>query len=271
MDTIGEDNPVTEQALAEIGEQTPENCHKVLVAEDDFTTQNLLKTLLSHAKYDVTVAQNGKEAWDLLETSISPESAENPAHRPFDVVICDWNMPGMNGLELVKRIRESRGLCLTYVILITASSTTERLVLGFDQGADDYVSKPFKTAELLARVKAGCRIRRLQKENSELQHQLAALHLAATASHEINNPLMILMGNWELLKSKLATLQDATIDKRMQRIRGAAERIQNVADSLKDLRKVELTTYLRSTKMINLGPKKNDPVTDPAPSPNVAG
>lgn len=228
---------------------------RVLVAEDDSTTVHLLKTLLERAGYEVTTVRNGLEAWDLLAQTVLPEKCRpkgSPAPVPFEVVISDWNMPEINGLGLVRRIRQCRELRLTYVILVTASNSTDRLVLGFDEGADDYVCKPFKPAELVARVKAGVRIRALQQENAELQHQLAALHLAAAASHEINNPLMILMGNWELLNSALADMNDSNVKKRMQRIRGAAERIQNVAESLKRLRKVELTTYLRDIKMIDL-------------------
>jgi len=240
---------------------------RIMVAEDNGPTRAFLQALLKKAGYAVTAASNGQEAYDLLCKALDEsENEEIDGTLPlgtFDLLLCDSTMPVMTGRELVGKLRQHRQLRLMFIIMVTADAKIESVVSGLEVGADDYVTKPFQPAELLARVKSGMRIRLLQQEIATLEHQLAAVHLATAASHEINNPLMILMGNLEMLKRKLEAQDNEEINRRLNAIGLAAERIHKVALDLRKLKQIKLTTYVRNHKMIDLG-------NDPSPEQNVA-
>jgi DNA-binding response OmpR family regulator len=229
---------------------------RILVAEDNGPTRAFLQALLRKAGYEVTPAANGQEAYDFLVKAVEDSGHEQQDEmlppQAFDLLLCDSSMPVMTGRELVGKLRLHPCLRRMFIIMVTADAKVESVVSGLEVGADDYVTKPFQPAELLARVKSGLRIRRLQQEIATLEHQLAAVHLATAASHEINNPLMILMGNLEMLKRKLEPQGDEEINRRLGAIAVAAERIHKVALDLRRLKQVRLTTYVRNHKMIDL-------------------
>jgi DNA-binding response OmpR family regulator len=121
---------------------------KVLFAEDNPVFHSMLATMLKKWGYDPIATRNGNEAWEQL--------TQDPSIR---LVVLDWMMPGMDGLEVCRRIRcqlDAGGY--TYVIMLTARTETRDLIEGFEAGADDYLTKPFNAHELLARLRAGQRI-----------------------------------------------------------------------------------------------------------------
>ena len=118
---------------------------KILFAEDDADLRRAVKTLLERSGYTVEAAENGEDAVDLVEGG------------DFDGVIMDWMMPEMDGVEALRVLR-SRG-CGLPCLMLTARDAVEDRVTGLDAGADDYLPKPFSTAELLARVRAMLRRR----------------------------------------------------------------------------------------------------------------
>ncbi|MCK4660239.1 MAG: response regulator [Phycisphaerae bacterium] len=126
----------------------------VVIADDDPDLVRLLGKHLGKAGYTVLKCGNGKEAFDLV--------AEHKAV----LLLADWEMPGLTGVELCRRIRESQLDNAVYIILLTANGRQDHLVAGLESGADDYLVKPAHPAELLARVRAGERVLRLwlQKE-----------------------------------------------------------------------------------------------------------
>lgn len=130
----------------------------------------LLENWLQKWKYEVTSVDNGLEAWGVLQEEDSPRMA-----------ILDWMMPGLDGIELCRRIRRQPPGPYKYVLLLTAKGSKEDVVAGLDAGADDYLTKPFDANELRARLRAGERIRELQgalvKAHSELQFEAAHDHL----------------------------------------------------------------------------------------------
>lgn len=113
---------------------------KILVVEDEQKVAEVLKRGLSEAGYDVALAFDG-------QSGLRMATAE-----PYDLVLLDINLPGMNGLELCKRLREKDEI--TPVLMLTALSMSDDIVAGFEAGADDYLPKPFRFNELYARVKA---------------------------------------------------------------------------------------------------------------------
>jgi DNA-binding response OmpR family regulator len=238
---------------------------RILVAEDNGPTRAFLQALLKTVGYEVTTTTNGQEAYDALVKAIEESGHEDVDEtlppQAFDLLLCDSSMPVMTGRELVGKLRLHRRLRRMFIIMVTADAKVESVVSGLEVGVDDYITKPFQSAELLARVKSGLRIRRLQQEIATLEHHLAAGHLATAASHEINNPLMILMGNLEMLKRKLEAQGDEEINRRLSVIGMAAERIHKVALDLRKLKQIRLTTYVRNHKMIDLNATEDTPAS----------
>jgi DNA-binding response OmpR family regulator len=133
---------------------------KILVADDSTVFRSVLQRMLTSWGFDVIVACDGDQAWDCLRG----ESA-------LKLVVLDWMMPGVDGVELCRRIRSDlRGV---YVIVLTAKTEPTDLLTALEAGADDYVSKPLKSAELRTRLRAACRILELQESenNSSLATQ----------------------------------------------------------------------------------------------------
>jgi two-component system, cell cycle response regulator len=126
---------------------------KILAAEDNLVFQSMLRTMLTKWGYDVTMARDGTEAWEALQSEDSPRLA-----------ILDWMMPGMDGVEVCRRIRAADREPYVYVLLLTARTDSQDLVEGMDAGADDYLTKPFNAHELRVRLRAGRRILDLQEE-----------------------------------------------------------------------------------------------------------
>ncbi len=115
---------------------------RILMAEDEENISDFVSRGLSDFNYNVTVVNNGLDAWKLLE-----------AGEHFDLVMLDIRMPGMMGLDVCQKIREQFGYDIP-VLMLTALDTTDDIVMGLHAGADDYIVKPFKFMELLARIQA---------------------------------------------------------------------------------------------------------------------
>jgi len=126
---------------------------RVLVAEDDPMVRRILQSWLQQWAHDVTVAENGADAWNVLQQA-----------QPPDLLILDWMMPEIDGLELCRRVRADQRTGYRYILLITAKDARQDLVSGFEAGADDYLTKPFDRDELRARLRVGERILKLQDD-----------------------------------------------------------------------------------------------------------
>jgi len=118
----------------------------------------------------------GAEGHDVLEATNGVEALEAVAQQQPDLVLLDIMMPGMDGYETCARMKEMRGQDFLPVIMVTAKTETDSLVKAFDQGADEYVTKPFEPLELMARVKSMLRIRRMYRENTVLKQEIASQH-----------------------------------------------------------------------------------------------
>ena len=131
----------------------------ILVAEDDYVSRLLVKKAIKKIGHDVLEAENGKLAWQLFLE-----------HKP-DMIISDWMMPEMDGIELCRKIREAPKKTYSYIMLLTAKDKMTDLVEVFEAGADDYIIKPFKPDELRSRIKTGERIVKLEGQHHDLQEE----------------------------------------------------------------------------------------------------
>jgi len=130
---------------------------RILIADDDPVTLEILGAILARAGHEVLAVENGLDAWYQLEQT------------PIPLLVTDWNMPDVDGLELCRRIRERNDPLYTYIILLTGVDREQGFLAAMDAGADDFVSKPFKREELLARVRVAERVLGLQADVRELQ------------------------------------------------------------------------------------------------------
>jgi len=129
---------------------------KILIAEDDRITCRILENLLIEQGYEVVVTRDGNEAWKILRREDAPQ-----------LVILDWMMPGMDGVEICKKLQAKETGRYIYIIFLTAKIRKNDIAAGLDAGADDYVTKPFDEKELRARVRVGFRILELQNNLAE--------------------------------------------------------------------------------------------------------
>ncbi len=163
---------------------------RILIVDDDPHSLKLLRTHLTGSGYGVLTAANGIEAMQIL-------LAEGPP-----MIVTDWNMPEMDGLELCRNIRAHEGISFAYIIIVTAQSDENRIVEAFSAGADDYLPKPIKRKELLARVRAGSRIVQLQddldRRNRDLHRVNAEMALAHRKLHDANEKLRVMATTDEL-------------------------------------------------------------------------
>jgi diguanylate cyclase (GGDEF)-like protein len=136
-------------------------CSRVLVAEDDAMFRRILQSWLENWGYRVTLAEDGAKAWKILQQ-------ENPPQ----LLILDWMMPAINGLELCRKVRERNQAPYQYILLATAKDAKQDLVRGLESGADDYLTKPFERSELQARLRACNRILTLQDDQIRAHEQL---------------------------------------------------------------------------------------------------
>lgn len=187
---------------------------RLLLADDDLISLRLLENLLKKSNHEPVLANNGNEAWSQIMASPPP-----------DIVILDWMMPGLDGLEITKKLRQIESDFFIYIILVTANSLPEDITAGLDAGANDYITKPFNKDELKSRIAVGCRVvayekslktmnnelRRFSSEMEQLAQQRAQQlvqadrmvtlgTMAAGIAHEINNPLTVIHGNLGLIK-----------------------------------------------------------------------
>jgi len=147
----------------------PNKKFSILIADDDIITQKMIQKMFTRKGYSVVTVGDGFEAWKLLQ------------ERYFPIVLTDWHMPKMSGIELCKKIREAAFPGYVFTILLTSRDSKADIIEGLESGADDYLTKPLDYHELTARLKAAERIltleRSLQETNESLKNALEEIKL----------------------------------------------------------------------------------------------
>jgi len=214
---------------------------KILIVEDEADTAYILGLLLKKNNFEIKIAKNGQEALEVID-EFMPR-----------VVIADWNMPVMNGLELCERMKSSDKYKLIYFIILTARSTLQDRVKGLDVGADDFLLKPIENQELLARIRTGIRIHNLQNELRKIEHSKALIEMATTIGHKINNPLSSLVISLDNIKAELGNSElTKNISDDYKIIEESIKKIQILAKDLTHLQQPELIQYAENKNMLNL-------------------
>lgn len=160
---------------------------KVLLVEDEPSVAGIINKGLTESGYSITVAPDGQLGLDLA------------LNHPFDVIILDIMLPGINGMQLCKSIREKN--VVTPILFLTALGTTENIVGGLNAGADDYLVKPFKFAELEARIRSLARRKQVTTVKEDL-HTIGDLHIdfAAKLINRNNEPVVLTATEFRLLE-----------------------------------------------------------------------
>ncbi|MGE5399242.1 MAG: response regulator [Ignavibacteriales bacterium] len=213
---------------------------RILIVEDEEDTRFILERLLTKNNYEVKTANNGSEALQALET-YTPK-----------VVVADWTMPVMDGIELCNIIKKDDKFKLIYFILLTARASLKDRVTGLDIGADDFLVKPIENQELLARIRSGIRIHNLQNELKSIEHNKALVEMACTIGHQINNPLSSLIMSLKNLESELEAAKKQKLDEDFYVINESIERIKKFVQALINLENPEIVNYTPDSKMLRI-------------------
>lgn len=192
---------------------------RILVVEDSDDSRRLLSIYLRREGYQVVEARDGVEA------------LESVAQDAFDLICSDVQMPRMDGYDLCRQLKKDTRTETIPIILITAVYTSVQDTLeGLHVGANDFLSRPFRQSELLARVRTQLRIKELQDGLVEAERVATAGRMAVTMAHEINNPLVGILGFVELLLRQLDQGQVTA-----EELRAALPRIQRNAQQIRDV------------------------------------
>jgi CheY-like chemotaxis protein len=214
----------------------PEN-FLILVVDDMTQNLQILMSILEKVGYNISFATSGKQTLERL-TKVKP-----------DLILLDLMMPDLDGLEVCKRLKADPNCCDIPVIFLTASHEPDKLLEAFEKGAVDYVTKPFKTAELLARVKTHLELKQTRDELKNMTEELeiardSALELSnlksqflANMSHEIRTPMNGVLGMTDLLLNTELNQQQRDY---LKILRGSGEDLLKLIEDILEISKLEM-------------------------------
>jgi signal transduction histidine kinase len=214
-------SPVTNSTRLTLPDRpSPES---ILIVDDNPANLRLLSEMLKEQGYRVRVANGGLRAINAVQ-----------ANRP-DLILLDILMPDMDGYEVCTRLMADERSSKIPIIFLSALDSVEDKVKAFTTGGVDYITKPFQSAEVLARVETHLKLHRLQQKleeaNRELDKQVQELDaFAHTVAHDLKSPLAIIMGYGALITSDLADTN--TLQKGLEAIITTSEKMNNIVEAL---------------------------------------
>jgi len=220
----------------------------VVLADDSDVSRRMLAATLERCGHRVTAVADGEAAWMAFEQSRPP------------MLILDWQMPGMDGLEVCRRVRSSAGGVDVFVLMVTGRDTSTNLADALEAGVDDYVTKPVAPPHLEARLRIAERrieqtlARRSAEDALATAQWLAGIGQTALAlQHEINNPLMALLTGAQLLADDAAAPQ--SYRQQAGSMLEQTRRIAAVVKRLRELKQPRSVEYVGNARMIDLSGK----------------
>ena len=198
----------------------------------------------------MTGTGNGEEAYAIFQEEGAPSLA-----------LLDWEMPGLNGAALCKRLREQDHKKPLYLILLISRGKLKDIARGLAAGADDYISKPYDNTELQARIEVGKRVIQLQNQMLEQEKLRGVLEMAGAICHELNQPLQVVSGFSEILLEDLKT-EDPNYNM-IKDIKAGIDRIGALTGKIMNITQYQSKPYLKS-KIVDIeqasqNEKGNDP------------
>lgn len=212
---------------------------KILIAEDDFTSRTILQAVLAKWGYEVTSTGDGDEAFAAFQQNDAPQLA-----------VLDWEMPGMDGAALCRKLRGQERKDPLYLILLTSRGESGDIVQGLEAGADDYIAKPYDNGELQARVNVGRRMITLQNEMREREKLQGVLEMAGAVCHELNQPLQSVSGFSEMLLMDLES-GDRNYET-LKTIKSGIDRIGELTRKIMNISRYQSKPYLSRSKIIDI-------------------
>jgi two-component system NtrC family sensor kinase len=220
---------------------------RILLADDDEPMRALLEAVLKLSGHEVEVHADGRTAW------------ESFAERPAELMVLDWQMPEIDGIELCRRVRAHPQGDRTYLMIITARAQPEDLEHVLDAGADDYLPKPVTAADVLARLRIALKRmesaarRREAEDGLRRARYLAGVgEVALALQHEINNPLTALLSTTYLAANGMIPAAD--LPESLRTIEVQAKRIAEVLKRLQALKEEKSVEYAQGQRMVDLRP-----------------
>ncbi|MEI6044114.1 MAG: response regulator [Chloroflexota bacterium] len=242
----------------------------IFVVDDNPDAAALLVDLLNMASYKSKTFYSGIELLEVLQLPSGTSGNRLP-----DLILLDLMMPGMDGLEVIRRIKSNPDLPFIPIIMITASGESQDRIAGLQTGADDYLTKPINRAELIARVRSLLRLKRAYDEQTRLLHEvkaaydrLNAVHLslaeaekkkgqmeamvstAAAICHEMSQPLTSALITLQLIKQ--TSEEDVTSTEDFDAVETSLLQARVILDKLRALTRYETKTYLGDEHILDL-------------------
>jgi DNA-binding response OmpR family regulator len=218
---------------------------RILLADDDEPMRALLEAVLQLSGHEVEAHENGRTVWESFE--------RNPA----ELVVLDWHMPEVDGIEVCRRVRAHPAGDRTYLLMITARAQPEDLEHVLDAGADDYLPKPVTPADVLARLRIALKRmeaaarRRDAEDGLRRARYLAGIgEVALALQHEINNPLTALLSTAYLASNDMISAEEMPESLRV--IETQAKRIAEVLKRLQALKEEKSVEYAHGQRMVDL-------------------
>lgn len=219
---------------------------RIQLADDDLLMRELIATVLGAYGHEVETHGNGADVWDAFQRAPAP------------LVVLDWDMPVLDGLEVCRRIRGHPGGDEVYLLIVTARAKAADLEDVLNAGADDYLSKPVTPSDIAARLRIAerrmetARARRSAEEELRKARYLAGVgEVSLALQHEINNPLAALLTHSALLAGGILPPEESKATLKV--IDDQARRIADVVRRLNALSDPKSVEYARGQKMVDLG------------------
>jgi len=213
---------------------------KILVAEDDAATRKMISLYLQKKGFTVFEAANGIEAFTAI------------IEHPINIAVVDWILPGMDGIDVCRKIREKRKSAYVFIIMLTSKGEQEDLIHAFEAGVDEYITKPLDLQELMARIKVGGRIVGLEQKLVEKQRELVGNNemknkFIGIVAHDLRNPVISIRGFSELLLKDAKKLNEEQTEF-LNIIQSTSRNMLAMINDLLDISHIESGLQLSLTK-----------------------
>jgi sigma-B regulation protein RsbU (phosphoserine phosphatase) len=215
--------------------------NNILIIDDEPDMVAAVTLLLQGRDYNVIPAHSAIIGLEKIKQSVP------------DLILVDWQMPEMNGIEFVREIRKDPECKNCYIIMISARNETTDIVHGLDAGANDYLIKPYQTEELLARVRSGLRICSLEKQISDEVKKLTVLEMALSVADKVGNPVAAAKMYAENFKSDPVFKKDPKLQKSIDELYGLLQEALQLMHQYQQISSPRSIDAPGGKKMIDIG------------------